>query len=187
MDEQNSEIYQEPVYTKRVIEMLTVANEYCLFLDKAEDYSKEDILEYLQKLIPLIYLKASLLPDISVTDESAAEHFVTEEQWENLFNALRIKLGDQDIYYVTDPDRTTDDEPERASISENLADIYQDMKDFVLLYQKPLKISKENAVFDCKHLFKTRTGFRMVNLLRAIHYLLFSATDSDAQYDFLNN
>ena len=173
MEDLPKNIYEEPVFSKKVLEMLTVANEYCLYLEKADEYKTKDVFEYLQKLIPLIYLKISLLPDIEVMDESGTEHYVTEEQWEHQFNTLRIKFGEDDIYYTLDSPGKGDHEPIKQSLAEGLTDIYQDMKDFVLLYQKPLKISKENAIRDCKHLFETRTGYRLVNTLKAIHYLLF--------------
>ena len=173
------DIHHEPVYSKKVIEMLTVANEFCLYLEKADEYKMEDILKYLQKLIPIIYLKASLLPEIEVSDDSAAEHFVTEEQWEALFNLLRSKFADDDIYYTLDPHDRNNTDPVRASISEGLADIYQDMKDFILLYQKPFNSSKENAIHECKDLFAKRTGYRLVDLQKAIHYILFQEVEVD--------
>ena len=173
-------MYQEPVYSKKVLEMLTVANEYCLYLENTEKHKREDFLEYLQKLIPIIYLKSSLLPEVEVTDDSGTEHFVTEEQWETLFNLLRSKFGDDDLYYTLDLHDRNNSDPVKASISEGLADIYQDMKDFVLLYQKPLIISKENAVHDCKDLFAKRTGYRLVEVHRAIHYILFKEVGDES-------
>ncbi|MGE5423775.1 MAG: DUF5063 domain-containing protein [Syntrophothermus sp.] len=162
----------DPVYSRKVLEMLTVANEFCLFLEKSEDYPKEDVLKFLQKIIPLIYIKASLLPDIDVADEEMSEHFVTEEQWEDMFNVLRAKFGDDDIFYFVDHHEKSNQDGIRASLSECFTDIYQDLKDFVLLYQKPIKASMEIAVRDCKQLFETRYGYRMVNAHSAIHYLL---------------
>jgi hypothetical protein len=176
---------EEIVFSKKVIEMLTVANDYCLFLENAEDYTDEEILEYARKIFPLIYLKASLLPAVLVTDENAAEHFVTEEQWENLFNMLRIKFGEADIYYFIDHHEKSHTDPVKGSLAENLADIYQDLKDFVLLYQKPLKVSKENAVHECKNLFEIRTGYTIVNAHHAIHYLLFKQGEKGELADFL--
>jgi len=177
-----NEIKEEPIhddlYSRKVIDMLTVANEYCLFMENAEDYSREKVFEYLQKLLPLIYLKASLLPVIPVNDENAAEHFVTEEQWENLFNTLSIKFGGDDIYYFIDLHEKSHSDPVRASLSENLTDLYQDMKDFVLLYQKPLRSSQENAVRDCRNLFETRFGYRLVNAQQAIHHVVFPLTET---------
>jgi hypothetical protein len=183
MNNTTEESNQDDLYSRKVIDMLTVSNEYCLFIEKAEDHPREEILQYVQKLIPLIYLKASLLPVIPVNDENAAEHFVTEEQWENLFNTLSIKFGDDDIYYFIDLHEKSHSDPVRASLAENLTDLYQDLKDFVLLYQKPLRISQENAVRDCKNLFETRFGYRLVNAQQAIHYILYSPADSSNYSD----
>ena len=178
MNETKEESIPDDLYSRKVIDMLTVSNEYCLFIEKAEDYTKEEVFQYMQKLLPLIYLKASLLPVIPVNDEHAAEHFVTEEQWETLFNTLTIKFGNDDIYHFIDLNEKSHSDPVRASLSENLTDLYQDLKDFVLLYQKPLRASQENAVRDCKNLFETRFGYRLVSAQQAIHYILYLSMDT---------
>ena len=179
MKEKEEDPATDILYSKKVIEMLTVSNEYCLYLEAAGDYKKENLLQYMQKLLPLIYLKASLLPDIDANDDSAAaEHFVTEEQWEDLFNTLSIKLGHDDIYYFVDLAEKSHSDPVRASLAENLTDIYQDLKDFVLLFQKPFRSSQGNTVRDCKYLFETRYGYSLVKAQQAIHYLLFTPTDT---------
>jgi hypothetical protein len=172
MDELNENIPNEPVYSRNVLEMLTVANEFCRFLEKAEDYSKQELLNFLQKITPLLYIKAALLPPIEPEDEDAIEHYVTEEQWEQMFNTLRNKFGDNDIFYFIDNHEKSHTDPVRGSLAENFTDIYQDLKDFVLLYQKPFKTFKENAVKECRHLFETRYGYRMVNAHAALHYLI---------------
>ncbi len=178
MNESTHNISGEPVYSRNVLEMLTVANEFCLFLEKADDYAKQDLFNFLQKIGPLLYLKAALLPDIEPTDEEAIEHYITEEQWELMFNRLRNKFGEDDLFYFVDNHEKSHTDPIRGSLAECFTDIYQDLKDFVLLYQKPLKTFKENAVRECKHLFETRTGYRMVNAQAALHYLLYSGGDN---------
>ena len=64
------------IKSKAVLEMLTVAHEFCLFIESSENYDKETIIGYLQKVCPLIYLKGALLPEVKVSDEAAAERFV---------------------------------------------------------------------------------------------------------------
>jgi hypothetical protein len=187
MNELKAEIPDDPVYSKNVLEMFTVANEYCLFMEKATDYPKGDFLGYLQKICPLIYIKAALLPDVNPTDEGGLEHFVTEEQWEELFNVIHLKLEEDDLYYFIDHHEKTHQEAVKASLAENLTDIYQDLKDFLLLYAKPLKISRENAVYDCKRLFETRFGYRLVNAHSAIHYLLFTEGEKGELSDFFES
>jgi hypothetical protein len=162
-----------PVASRQVLEMLTVANDFCMFLEKEEVIPRDSLLRYLQKVLPLIYLKASLLPDIIPLDEDAIEHYVTGEQWEDLFNLIRNTLGSDDEYFMVDTGEHSHSDPIKASIAENIADIFQDLKDFVLLYQKPMLAFKENAVRDCRTLFETRYGYCIVNAHKAIHYLLY--------------
>jgi len=166
-------ITDDPVFSRKVLETITVANEFCHFLERSQEYNLTDFLRYLQKILPLIYLKASLLPDIIVEDESAIEHYLTEEQWEAMFNELHQKLTDCDNFYYIDHDRNNEPDPIRGSLAECITDIYQDLKDFLLLYQKPLKAFKENAVRDCKYLFETRFGYRLLDAQTAIHNYLF--------------
>jgi hypothetical protein len=183
MNEIKSNVNEDPVYSKKVIELLTVANDYCKFTDKADTYPKNEILLYLQKVLPLIYLKASLLPEIIVDDEEATEHFVTEETWENIFAAFREKLGSDDEYYYVDLHEKSHRDAIKASLSENLADIYQDLCDFILLYQKPHKYAKENAIRDCRNLFEARTGFALVKAHMTVHYILFKETQDTGYPD----
>jgi hypothetical protein len=185
MEIKENDVLKDPVYSKTVLEMLTVANEYCLFLEKAESYDRQDIMLFLQKICPLIYIKASLLPVIELNDEGAAEHFVTEEEWEGVFNTLHLKFGEDDLYYFIDPHERSHTDPVKSSLAENFTDIYQDMKEFVLLYQKPRKVSKEFAVYECKQLFETRYGFRLVRAHSALHYLLNKEGDKGEFQDFL--
>jgi len=180
--QEEKEIKEDPVSSKKVLEMITVANEYCHFIEKASEYPLMEFLEFLQKILPLLYLKASLLPEMQVTDEDATEHYVTEEEWEALFNELRIKLTDCDLYLYLDHDLKNNTEPIRGSIAESITDIYQDLKDFLLLYQKPLRIFKECAVHDSRHLFETRYGFRIIDVMNAVHNYLYEPSGKDSDY-----
>lgn len=176
----NSPDNEKVLQSKQVLEMLTIANDFTRFIEKAEEYSGEQILGYLHKVLPIIYLKAALMPDISVTDEEALEHYVTEEQWETIFNTVREKLGQDDIFYFIDLHEKTQHDAIRASIAEGITDIYQDLKDFLLLIQKPQITFRENAVRECRFLFETRYGYKVVNCQTAIHYLLFREGNSGA-------
>ena len=50
-------------YSKEVIEFVTVAKEFCGYLESAQEEERNDFLSKVQKFIPLIYLKGSLLPN----------------------------------------------------------------------------------------------------------------------------
>jgi len=164
---------KEIIYSKPVIEMITVAHEYCLFIEEVNKTSKENIIQYLNKVCPLLYLKGTLLPRIGEADPEANERFVTEEQWEFIFNELRQKFRPDDEYWFMENDGNSENEPVKASLAENFADIYQDMKDFVMLYQKDGFNAKETAIYEFRYLFESHWGYRIVNAQMAIHYLLY--------------
>jgi len=163
----------DPVNSTHVVEMITVANEFCLFIEKVDNYSKEDVIEYLRKMCPLLYIKGCLLPVVGISDESANERFVTEEQWQVTFNDLRNVFQEDDIYWYLDHTDKSYSDPIKASLSENFTDIYQDLKDFIMLYQKNTIAARENAVYGCMALFENHWGYRVVNALKVLHHLVF--------------
>lgn len=168
----NQEIPNEPIYDRKVLEVLTVANDFCLFIEKAENHTRENILLYLQKVIPLLYIKGSVLPTVELSNPAANEKFVTEEHWENVFNVLRAKFNPADEFWTIESHEPGENEPVKCSLADKISDVYQDMKDFIILYQKNTRAAKECAVADCKKFFETHWGYRAVDALQYIHYLL---------------
>lgn len=165
------DIFEEPAYSNSVIDMLKVAHEYCLFIENAESVKNIELLTFVQRVMPLLYLKGSLLPEIDEEISDISERFVTEEKWEEIFNMLRNKLLEFDEFWVLQYDGPDQTNPLKVSLSENLTDIYQDLKDFVLLYQKPMRSSKQNAAKDCKYLFETHWGTKTLFINQWVHYL----------------
>ncbi|HSV87432.1 MAG TPA: DUF5063 domain-containing protein [Bacteroidales bacterium] len=159
----------DPFKSRAVIEMLTVANEYCMFFESAEKYSADEILFYFQRIAPLLYLKGSLLPMVENSDEGFADRYVTEEQWEGIFKTLRDKLGISARYYLHNQNFDTVE----ANLSEDIADLYQDLKDFVMQYQKNTLDARQKAVVQLKSLFPGRWGMILVNAMMAVHRNLY--------------
>ena len=69
------------VYSKKVIEFVTVAAETCLFLEHANEFTKTDFVQKLVKLLPLLYMNASLLDIPDPVFEEIPERFVNEEDY----------------------------------------------------------------------------------------------------------
>jgi len=166
-----NEIPDLPVYSRNVLEFITVAHDYCITMNKAANLKKKQLLDYSRKVLPLLYLKADLLPEIEVQNPEANERFVTEEEWQSLFNHLRQIFGDQDEFWFTDQD-SNPPEMKKGSLSEHFADIYQDLNDFVILYQKNSIFAKENAVAEIEKLFRINWGIRVVNTLKILHHFI---------------
>ena len=165
------ELYNEQAYSKNVLELIRVVVEYCLFMEKNEG-PREEMLIFFQRIGPLLYLKGALLPNVEVENPEANERFVTQEEYENIFNRTRSKLLPYDEFIYIDYEIGDSGEPVKASLAEYFSDIYQDLKDFVLLYQKNSRAAKQNAVKECKSLFETNWGPKILFTLNYIHFLL---------------
>jgi hypothetical protein len=158
--------------SKNVLEVITIANEICLFLEEIEKYDKQYIYLYLQKILPLLYLKGALMPYVDPVTDEIVERFVNQEEWQNIYNALKNKITSDDSFIFIDY-TSKNNETEAGSISELLADIYQELKDFLLLYQKNTSTARQNAVHTCREMFEEYWGVRLMNVHKAIHMLLY--------------
>ena len=166
------------VYSKSVIEFVTVANEYCFGIENVSKYSVAENLLKLQKFLPLLYLKAALLPKTERLLDEELEQYVTELDYNVLHQKWLQELNENDSYYeVFDPGIQFGNETVTASISENLLDIYQDLKDFLMSYSIGNDEVMNDALYECLYRFEESWGQRLVNVLRAIHMLLYSGID----------
>ena len=119
------------IFDRNVIEFVTVAAEFCGFLERAEGMKRDKFVDTSLKILPLLYLKASLLPECEMMSDEYPENYVTEETYEILRMNIASVLTEKDDYLeVFLPDMAYSDTPLAAFVSENVADIYQEIKDF---------------------------------------------------------
>jgi hypothetical protein len=168
----------EPVYSRNVIEFVAVANEFCKYTEHASELKGDELLKIMQRILPLMYLKASLLPLLTPYFEEGNEKFVTESDWISIDDILKEKFGTANDFLEVFDERMNDSEvPVLSSISENMADIYQDIKDFLLLYQTGTPEVMSDAVWECRTNFESFWGQKLLNSLRAIHKFIYSGDE----------
>ena len=77
------------IFDRNAVEFVTVAAEFCKFLEQAEGVKRSAFVDTSLKILPLLYLKASMLPECETIGDEAPETFVTEETYE----VLRMNLA----------------------------------------------------------------------------------------------
>jgi hypothetical protein len=175
----SQEDYNSLVYSKNVIELITVANEFCSFLEHSDEMETSDYLSRLQKLLPLLYLKASMLPEFEVESDEDLEKFVTELEYNLIQQKVLRHTGAGDDYQeVFLPGMQFSESALTASIAENVADIYQDMKDLILSFRTLNEMVMEQALAETQQNFVNFWGQKLVNCLRAVHNLIYNEADS---------
>jgi len=173
----NQEVHSV-VYSKNVVEFVTVANEYCGSVENVSRHSAQENLEKLQKLLPLLYIKVSVIPKIEPVLEEELEKYVTELDYNILHQKWLQLLNENDGFYeVFDPGIQFGQETVTASVSENLLDIYQSLKDFLTAYSIGNEEVMNDSLAECLFYFEQSWGQQLVNVMRAVHMLVYSDVD----------
>ncbi|MCW3786408.1 DUF5063 domain-containing protein [Plebeiibacterium sediminum] len=168
------------VYSKNVLEFVTVGNEYCNQLENSFDKTSKELLTIMVRILPLLYIKAVVLPKTDFVLEENIEKTVREEDYIRVQHTLLNILGQHDDFLeVFVQDNELDQRDVASSISENLTDIYQDLKDFLFAYRIGVTDIMNDALVEVTNSFEMYWGQKLVNVLRACHNVLYSAEDLD--------
>ena len=158
------------IFDRNAVEFVTVAAEFCKFLEQAEGVKRSAFVDTSLKILPLLYLKASM------------ETFVTEETYEVLRMNLANILAEKDDYLdVFVSDMKYSDQPITRNISEDLADIYQDIKDFIFVFQLGFNETMNDSLAICQENFRLHWGQKLVNTLRALHEVKYAQGEDEEE------
>lgn len=170
------------VYSKNVIEFVTVAREFCEFLENAEQYPRKEFITIATRIIPLLYLKASMLPRVEQEMEDDIEKTVDEMTYARIQGIVESRMGRfNDYLEVFTQDFQRSDTPVIAYVAEDMADIYQDLKDFISAYRIGVTEIMNDALAGVQGDFELFWGQRAVNTLRALHGLLYGEEDLEEE------
>ena len=175
------------VYAPVTLDFVTVSVEFCSFLEKMEITSRTEWTKTMLRILPLLYVKATLLPQVVDLEDEMAEVFVTQQDYMLVVNQVASVLGEEDVYLdVFVADMKYSDRPVSSFISEDIADIYQDIRNFVSVYQHGLEEAMINALKIISENFRLYWGQKLVNVLRPLHTLVYKPLadiDSDQSID----
>lgn len=174
------EDFQHVGYSKEVIEFVAVAKEFCGFVEGVAQAGREDFLGKLQRFIPLVYLKGSLLPACECEQEGLLQDAVTEDDYNYLYSTLKELLGEYDEYLeVFDDNMQYSEAPVVNSIAEKTCDIYQDLKNFLDAYRCGVTDLIEEALWQLNHSFESYWGKSCAGVLRAVHNAVYREKDGE--------
>lgn len=166
-----------PVYSKNTLEFIAVAKSYCEVLDTIDQMEKDRLVEVMLRLLPLLYLKASLLPSTDLIGDGSVETFATETHYGLLVEQMANLLEADDTYVnVYHPDIALADGAVAASVSEGLADLWQVMYDVVEVFRQGYDETMNYALYLCKESFAGEWGPTLLSVLRALHGIMYNET-----------
>lgn len=173
---------EDIVFSRNTVEFVTVAAEFCAYLERSNELTRKEFVSTMLKILPLLYLKAQMLPNEEETFCDSLEEFVSEDSYEVLRITISELLADRDAYLdVFVADMKYSDTPVTKNISEDLADIYQDIKNFVCLFKLGINETMHDAIIECNSHFRQYWGQTLVNTLRALHEIEYNCPEEEEE------
>jgi len=143
-----------------------------LLVEKNTQNGKNFFISNMIKVLPLLYLKVSIIPPIEEDYESDLETKVSEEMYSRVEESISSLLGNDNLYLETfHPDIRLSDSPVAVKISEDIADIYQDLGNFVAVFKNGQKETMNDSLALCVKNFENYWGQKLLNALRALHFI----------------
>ncbi len=173
------------IYAPAVLEFVAISVEFCKLVESENPGNREEWVSNMLKIFPLMYVKAMLLPETVAMDDDFPATFVNEMDYAYVEKKITEIMGDENTYLdVFVEDMKYSDRLISSFVSENIADIYQDIRNFVSVYQYNLSEQMNDAILRCKENFYQFWGQKLVNVLRPLHAIYKAAND---ETNFLNN
>ena len=156
------------------VEFAQTADRYCEMVQGREGNSAEELLRALHTLIPELYFRASLLPELEPESEQLLPPAMTDEEWQQLYRALGTTLGNYNSYWeVFDPIEVTRRDPIRTSLADDLADIYRDLKGGLIAATAANGSIPTDVIWHWRYRFTSHWGQHAMSAMRAIHSHMF--------------
>ncbi|MDE6341992.1 MAG: DUF5063 domain-containing protein [Muribaculaceae bacterium] len=171
-------------FKTRLIHLVSLCSDYCVTLENASSMERTELVATLLGYLPRIYFEFHDIPvpeDASIDEWSVplASH-LDEDTYESVRHRLAVVMGEHDTYLETfENDMKYSDTPIAATISENLADIFQPLFNMVVETRESDGDNMVEAFRECAGDFRRFWSQTLCNVMRALNALEFNETDID--------
>ena len=172
------------VYSDEVLNFVKQAGQFTGLLSADTDTDRKSFVSALLMILPAMYSAFLRIPVTEPVYEGGNEKFVSEEEWSFVYRKVLSIMGSQNEY-LDIPDEEEYDRMELISrkISEDLSDIYQDIRDFTELYRNGTDEVMNDALWECRMNFETYWGKKILRVAAALHEVMFRDEDTLGRMD----
>jgi len=172
----------ESLISPQTQEFVKLCRSYFEYLGKLPDKKISDFWIMQLQMLSEIYSGIFLLPPITARYSSEVDKFVTEREYNLVYSNLVSYIGALDKFFdFNDLSHPGALKVVEVSLSEILTDIYQELKDFVLLYDTGTLENMNDAIADCFDTFGRYWGIKLLSATRIIHANLFQQRYAEAK------
>jgi hypothetical protein len=158
------------VYSSEVLEFVKNCKNFTDLLEGEMPEERKDFIISLLQVLPGLYSSMISLPPNEPVFDDENEKFVTEEKWSEIFQKVASLLGSQNEYL----DVPEEDEYDRLEVisrelSEDISDIYQDLKDFTEAFRVGTDEVMNDVLWECRANFENYWGKKLLRASLNLH------------------
>lgn len=162
------------VYSTDVLNFVQTARDFCAWAEEVSLSSRKTAIESGLRIIPLLYSQMAVIPESEPFFEEGNEKFVTEQDWSEIYQQFSVALGSMNEY----TDAATIEEYDRSEtviryVSEDIADIYQEIKDCIENYIIGMEEVMHDAIWECRSGFTIHWGEKALRVAMQLHRIYF--------------
>lgn len=177
MQEDNSNLHNY-VYSSDMVEFVTICNACCHFMEQLKEVEGKQFIEQSVKHLSSVYAAHMKLKETEPVFESSGEPTVTEQDWAMIFQRISMLLGPHnDILRQAEEDEFDRSDLVIHTISEDVADVYQELRDFTSIYSRGIEELMNDAAWELKEHFAENWGKKLLRSLMALHDLYIQGVD----------
>ncbi len=156
-------------------EFISTASDFCKLMEQASRMRTGELFNQLQHMLPVVYSKSAKLTKPKYCYEEEPKRFVGEEEYARVHDAIQQKI---ELYFgITQMSPGTGPsqfEIMSFSMAEGFADLYEQLKNCVKLYNVEIPQAMNDAIWLYYDSFITSLGLKLIESLRSLHQLLYS-------------
>ena len=175
------------VYSAEALNFIKTAVEFCTWVEESDISDRKEVIENGMRILPLLYSQMIAIPEPKPFFEEGNEKFVTEQDWSRIYQRFAVILGSYNDYStLTKADDYDRSEVVAGHISEDIADIYQDIKDCTENYRIGAEEIMNDALWECRSGFENHWGEKSLRAAIELHKIYCSAEILDDE-NYLQN
>jgi hypothetical protein len=177
MQEESSSLHKY-VYSSEMVAFVTAANGYCSFLERSTRQEGKAFIAEAVCWFSDVYASFVKLGTTEPSGDDPGDTTLTEQEWSQVYQRISMILGaHNDFLRLAEEGEFDDSELLTHTISEDAADIYQELRDFTTIYSRGMEELMNDAAWELSERFAEHWGKKLLRSLLALHELYVAGID----------
>jgi hypothetical protein len=168
------------LYSEEVLEFVRLSKEYCTLLETELELSQEEFIRFSLYSLTGIYSTMLRIPQLESIFEEGSEKFVSEHDWSEVYRKIAACMeGNNDFLDIPAEAEFDRSELITRKVSEDMSDIYQDLRDFLEIFRSAPEEVMNDALWECQNNFMSFWGAKSLRVSSALHKIYIGEIKAD--------